>query len=96
MKTVCHTNIDISRWGGEEFILILYHKSKEEVLSMIQNLRETISTYDFQFDGNDLHVTVTFGISFTDEKNTLDDLVQLADERMYHGKKNGKNRVIAD
>ena len=96
MKTVCHTNIDISRWGGEEFILVLYQKSKEEVLSTIQNLREAIAAYNFQFSGNEFHVTATFGISFTHEKNILDDLIQLADERMYHGKRSGKNRIIAD
>lgn len=96
MKTVCHANVDISRWGGEEFILIIYQQSKKEVLTSIQNLREAIAAYDFQFSGNDFHVSATFGISFTEEMAHLDDLIRLADERMYHGKKNGKNCVIAD
>lgn len=95
MKTVCPAGTDISRWGGEEFVLICYNSNKEEALASIQNLREAIASYEFQYDGIRFHVTATFGVSFTDEQNSLDDLVQLADERMYRGKQTGKNRVIA-
>lgn len=96
MKTVFHSGVDICRWGGEEFILIIYDQSKEEVLASIQNLRKAIASYDFQFSDHAFQVTATFGISFTHEADNLDDLIHLADERMYHGKQSGKNQVIAD
>ena len=95
MKTVCPSGTDICRWGGEEFVLLVYNSNKEEALASIQNLCKAIAAYDFHFEGIDFHVTATFGISFTDEHTTLNELVHLADERMYHGKQTGKNRVIA-
>lgn len=95
MKTVCPSGTDISRWGGEEFVLIFYDYTKEEVLASIQNLRKAIADYAFQFSGNNFHVTATFGVSFTDEHTEFLKLVEHADQRMYFGKRTGKNRVVS-
>lgn len=95
LKTVCPSGTDIVRWGGEEFVIIMYDSSKHYVVEAIQKLRETISSYDFQFEGNKFHITMTFGISSTEEYEDFGKLLSLADERMYHGKSKGKNIVIS-
>lgn len=95
MQTVCPPKTDIARWGGEEFVLLIHDRSKEEVLEQIQNLREAVAAYDFHYSGIEFHITATFGIGFTEETADFSSLVNLADERMYYGKKNGKNTVIA-
>ncbi len=95
MQTVCPLHTDIARWGGEEFVLLIHDLTKEEAVEQIQNLRKAIASYHFHHAGNEFHVTATFGISFTEEAGDFSALVKLADERMYYGKKSGKNTVIA-
>lgn len=95
MKTVCPSGTDIARWGGEEFVLLFHNSNKEEILASVQNLRETIAAYEFQFEEHEFQVTATFGVGYSDERGMLNSLVSLADERMYRGKQTGKNRVIA-
>ena len=95
MKTICSSKADIARWGGEEFVLLFKACGKEEALQCVQNLRKAVSSYEFRYGGFEFHVTATFGVSFAEEANDLDALVNLADERMYYGKKNGKNTVIS-
>lgn len=95
MKTVCPAEAKISRWGGEEFVILLYNQSKEDVISSIEKLRESIASYHFNFMGNEFSVTATFGISGTEESTSFDELVLLADNRMYYGKNSGKNTVIS-
>lgn len=95
MQTVCPLHTDIARWGGEEFVLLIHETTKEEALEQIQNLRKAIASYHFHHAGHEFHVTATFGISFTEEADDFSALVNLADKRMYYGKKSGKNTVIA-
>lgn len=38
---------------------------------------------------------MTFGISSTAESKDLQELIHLADKRLYCGKRNGKNKVIS-
>ncbi len=95
MQTVCPPHTDIARWGGEEFVLLIHETTREEAVKQIQNLRKAIASYHFHHAGSEFHVTATFGISFTEEANDFSSLVNLADERMYYGKKSGKNTVIA-
>lgn len=95
MQTVCSTHTDISRWGGEEFVLLIHGMTKEEALEQIQNLRKAIAAYHFHYDNIEFHITATFGISFSEETTDFTALVNLADERMYYGKQHGKNTVIA-
>lgn len=94
-KTICSPGTDICRWGGEEFVIVMYDMDAEKVNMCLQKLRESISVYDFHFEGSHFHITMTFGISSTSEQNDFNRLIHLADERMYHGKKTGKNMVIS-
>lgn len=95
MKTVCSSKAYIARWGGEEFVLMFYGCTNEEALESVQNLRRAVETYDFHYEDVEFHITATFGISFANENSGFDAWINTADERMYYGKKNGKNTVIS-
>lgn len=83
----------VCRWGGEE-ILILSHENLDLTCKIAENIRKDIENYDFAYDGKIIHCTITIGVAAHKQGNTISDTIMHADNRLYHGKKNGKNRVI--
>ena len=58
----------------------------------VQNAHVGIMKYEYE--GKELTNTMTFGISSSLEADSLEQLVKLADERLYLGKQKGKNQVV--
>ena len=56
---------------------------------MVQNTEVT-------WEGKGLNVSVSVGITVVRQEDTVDSVVERADDLMYHSKKNGKNRVSTD
>ena len=86
----------ISRYGGEEFILLLPGYDLDAMVMIVDELRQEIANYPIQ-DGNVLtYVQASFGVSAYPQfaKNSIE-LVQSADTAMYRSKQLGKNRVIS-
>lgn len=81
-----------SRWGGEEFILL--GKNEANMEEKLNRLRKSIEHHAFFFADKELHVTVTIGFSLYDPQNDVRQWIGEADEKMYQGKKSGKNRVV--
>lgn len=94
MQEHCPSNSDICRWGGEEFVILFYGITVREAYEITEKIREYIASHIFNYNQIALNLTMTFGISSTDEKSDLEGLTRLADARLYQGKENGKNCVI--
>jgi len=87
-------NMDkIARWGGEEFILMLPESSSEGASQVAEKLRSFIENKRFEFEGQQLGVTMTFGIATYRKGETLDQCIARADRALYEGKEQGRNRV---
>ncbi len=84
-----------SRWGGEEFLLVA-NKSVDEVYKEIESLRIAISEHQFCYNGVRINVTITFGLAGYVDSNDLDKAINIADNRLYTGKKTTKNCTIAE
>ncbi|MCR5283875.1 MAG: GGDEF domain-containing protein [Lachnospiraceae bacterium] len=82
----------ISRWGGEEFLLLI--GNQEDVPSLMEQLRGSVEAEDFSFEGSRIRVTITIGLSEKEGSPDIDKWIQEADNKLYIGKKNGKNVVI--
>ncbi len=83
----------VCRWGGEE-ILILVHEPLTSAANAAERIRKNIAEHPFNYEGQDLKVTMTFGVCESIPGYRVEDLVQQADEHLYTGKKNGKNIVV--
>ena len=81
------------RWGGEEF-LFLAEGNTEDCRKTAEALRETVENADFTYNGNSIRVTITAGIEPYDAGRSTDKWIQRADEKLYYGKENGRNRVV--
>lgn len=96
IKDTCPANTTITRWGGEEFIIMLYDYSIRESRNLVERIRRNLEVKEFVYEDNHLHVTMTFGISTSMETTVMQDLIGLADKRLYYGKRHGKNQVVDD
>lgn len=84
----------VGRWGGEEFMAILYHiNHKNALLKAAEKVRVLVEHSRLDFNDIGVHVTISIGGTLLATKDTPETLVRRADELMYQSKQNGRNRV---
>jgi len=84
----------IARYGGEEFVIILPETGKQGAAIAAERLRQEIENYTFTLDGEEVHITMSFGVAelaATDKDHT--EIIKNADYAMYKAKNSGRNRV---
>lgn len=83
----------IGRYGGEEFLVVLPGCGTADALSQAERLRDSIASMPFLFEGSNLRVTASFGLTCT-ARTPSRDVVRIADEALYEAKASGRNRVV--
>lgn len=85
----------VSRWGGEEFLMIVFGNIAY-ALRVIDKVQRELKAADITAGGKKLVITLTFGISECSgaPEGDIDELIRQADRRLYIGKKSGKNCII--
>jgi len=83
------------RIGGEEFLFTLSHIAFANVRPVIDRVRTDLEATKFNFDGQDLSITASFGVAGFEGKDApaLSHLISLADSALYSAKRLGRNRV---
>lgn len=84
----------VCRYGGEEFVIIMNADGKEPFFNELEELRKAIEKETFEFEGARIHTTITIGVAPYPKDMTLEKWVELADEKMYLGKRAGKNQTV--
>jgi two-component system cell cycle response regulator len=90
------TQIDfVSRFGGEEFVLVLPETACEGATVVAEKVRTAIRDVPFEGDGDPgLQITVSVGVAaYPVDGLTAEDLIQAADQAMYRAKRAGRDRV---
>ncbi|MGZ9234916.1 MAG: diguanylate cyclase domain-containing protein [Anaerolineales bacterium] len=88
------TTDTLGRWGGEEFIAILYELQNRDNLQIIaEKVRTLVEHSRIDVNGRRLAVTVSLGGTLLSPGDTPELLVQRADELMYRSKQAGRNCV---
>ncbi len=86
----------VSRWGGEEFLILLPDTDIKggEILS--EKIRKRIADIKIQIgDKTYYSLTITLGLSvYDDTDKTIEQLLKEVDLALYKGKKEGKNRSV--
>lgn len=93
MREVCK-DCDISRWGGEEFLIYSSGNLRAKGLPMFETLRQRVESEDFVFGEEHIKVTITSGMAEYTSDSSVDKWVNAADDNLYTGKKTGKNKVV--
>lgn len=90
LSTYSNNNIKMFRYGGEEILFI--SSNNYDIEKYFNKIRKTIQNYNFRYNKKIIKVSMTFGIS--NMLNDFDKMLKNADEKLYKGKKIGKNVVI--
>lgn len=84
----------LGRYGGEEFALVLRETPLQIAVDVAERIRSTIEKHNYQFDGAQIQVTISLGISTLDSTTkSSDDLLSTADKALYDAKHQGRNRA---
>lgn len=84
----------VARWGGEEFLIALPETSTIGTQDVAEKIRRNIEGSMFIYKGQNLNITITAGCSQLISEN-IEKVINYADEKLYIGKEQGKNRVIS-
>jgi diguanylate cyclase (GGDEF)-like protein len=92
-----HTRVEdvISRWGGEEFVMLLPGLPADAIVKRAEGLREAIRDLTVRFHGETLAtVSISCGVSmFPGQGRVCAELIDTADHALYRAKQAGRNRV---
>lgn len=82
------------RYGGEEFSVFLPGTSTDNAKIIAERLRKNVEKMEIKTPGG-LIIKVTISIGFTErmENDTVQSIIERADQALYHAKENGRNRV---
>jgi two-component system cell cycle response regulator len=79
----------VSRYGGEEFVILLDHCNKQQASAKAEGIRQ-------QIEGlcpEGINTTMSFGVAALNSNDDFDTLFKRADNALYQAKKGGRNRI---
>lgn len=82
------------RWGGEEFVLYMPQTDEIRAYEHLTYLRKRIENNIVEFENEKIRVTVTVGMCTGTNLTDYELVIRNADDRLYYGKRNGKNCVV--
>lgn len=85
------------RVGGEEFTVLLPDTGRDEAVLVAETLRELIEKQPYR--GGRLVIPLSCSIGVAEwgaDGDTIDELVEAADQRLYIAKQRGRNQVVAE
>lgn len=87
-------HLHVIRWGGEEFLMMLFQVNKKEAFALCEQIRKTVEGFPFLTKGTCFHCTLTLGMHAYDLKKDFFTNIEFADKALYRGKRSGKNCSI--
>ncbi len=81
----------VGRWGGEEFIVIVFSKDKNILLNIADKIRTAIENEVFSSVGK---ITASLGVSIHNKGSTIEETIKKADQALYKAKDSGRNMVV--
>ncbi|WP_051901468.1 sensor domain-containing diguanylate cyclase [Methylotenera sp. L2L1] len=96
MKAILRESDFITRFGGEEFAVLLPESDLEAAILIADRLRQAVQNYHFRLhDDLVISLTISIGIACAKEAEyDFEQLIQKSDERLYQAKLLGRNQVI--
>ncbi len=82
----------VSRWGGEEFLVVLENSTENELVAIAERLRRMVED-TVMHEAQSIQITVTIGGAVSQAHETFQMTLSRADKALYQGKLHGRNQV---
>lgn len=85
----------VARYGGEEFIALIRTNDNEVAHQVLKRIHQSVK--ERTYSSAKLNITISGGaVLITDEHRNMstDDMIEIADKRLYYAKETGKDRII--
>jgi len=86
----------VARWGGEEFLILLPETNLKGAVQLGNKIRKSISAKPITHEGQEINVTMSFGVSEYNSETHIEKTIDLADQRLYLAKNSGRNKVVSE
>ena len=84
----------VSRWGGEEFLILLPKTDGISALVAANRIRRIVENTEFKCDGEKIKLTLSLGVAeFTPITDNIEAFIESADKALFLAKRKGKNRA---
>jgi diguanylate cyclase (GGDEF)-like protein len=86
-----------ARYGGEEFVIVLRDTTVTQAALVADRVREKIGKTSIEIGGGAIAVTVSAGCASLacSQGTATEELIGVADRRLYKAKRSGRNRVVS-
>jgi len=84
----------VGRYGGEEFIILLKHKTLEQAQLIAERIRTHIDSSPINANGQSIDVTLSQGLACGYADDSAETLIERADKALYEAKGSGRNCVV--
>ena len=82
------------RWGGEEFLIILFDVTRDEAFGISEGIRKEVEQFPFFYNNVQFKCSLTLGLHTYREQDGIEESINCADKALYRGKRSGKNCSI--
>lgn len=89
-----HAHCFAARHGGEEFLLAVTGLEAAQARALFEQLRQRLGTIAIAADEATVQCTASMGMAMSNEAHSRRELLALADRRLYHAKRQGRDRLI--
>jgi diguanylate cyclase (GGDEF)-like protein len=97
LMRACLREVDVlSRWGGEEFLVLLPHSDEAGAAAVAERMRQTVSAARITLGDRVIPITMSFGVARIGVDQDLRDATARADRALYLSKQGGRNQVTID
>jgi diguanylate cyclase (GGDEF)-like protein/PAS domain S-box-containing protein len=96
MQANLRTTDFVARWGGEEFVAIVFNVDQARLAALAENIRVLVARSSVVADEAEINVTVSIGATLMRREDDRESLIARADALMYRSKTDGRNRVSID
>jgi len=84
----------LARWGGEEFLLLLPETSLDGALVLLERVRREVAELCVETANGEIRLTVSIGVAAGRVQETMEQVLEHADEALYQAKAQGRDRVV--
>lgn len=84
----------VSRWGGEEFLILLPETEIEDARILADTIWKISEEEIIEYNGVQVSITLTFGVTVNEDYEMIDDTIKKADDALFIGKNQGRNCVV--